>query len=172
MKAKRYTTAMLIALMFATASIQAQSARRPVTKDKKERARTTSTYNKETSSQKAKSTKPARKAQTQQVRKTVAFRMIDQVTQFEALADTLFEAGIDPNDLDQLRELKTSLAANLERIDEFVERRLDSDVEGDKTTRRLLDISKRLRTVETGTNTATDTLPNVNLWKTETVISV
>ena len=59
---------MLIALMFATASIQAQSARRPVTKDKKERARTTSTYNKETSSQKAKSTKPARKAQTQQVR--------------------------------------------------------------------------------------------------------
>jgi PAS domain S-box-containing protein len=105
-------------------------------------------------------------AQTQQVRKTVAFRMVDQVTQFEALADTLFEAGIDPTDLDQLRELKTSLAANLERIDEFVERRLDSDVEGDKTTRRLLDMSKRLRTVEAGVNTAANSLPKVNLWKT------
>jgi len=68
MKAKQYTTAMLIALVFATASIQAQSARRPVTQDKKERARTTSTYKKETTSQKAKSTQPARKAQTQQVR--------------------------------------------------------------------------------------------------------
>lgn len=51
---------MLIALIFATASIQAQSARRPVTKENKERARTTSTYQRETSTQKAKSTQPAR----------------------------------------------------------------------------------------------------------------
>ena len=53
MKAKRYTIAMLIALIFATASIQAQSARRPVEKDKKERAKTTSTYKRETTSHKA-----------------------------------------------------------------------------------------------------------------------
>ena len=72
MKAKRYTTAMLIALIFATASIQAQSARRPVTQEKKERARTTSTYKRETTSHKAKSTQPARTAQTQQVRKQSA----------------------------------------------------------------------------------------------------
>lgn len=68
MKAKRYTTAMLIALIFATASIQAQSARRPVTQDKNERAKTSSTYKRETSSTRAKSTQPARKAQTKQVR--------------------------------------------------------------------------------------------------------
>ncbi len=68
MKAKRYTTVMLIALIFATASIQAQSARRPVTQEKKERARSTKTYSRESTSQKAKSIQPARKAQTQQVR--------------------------------------------------------------------------------------------------------
>ena len=72
MKAKRYTTAMLIALVFATASIQAQSARRPATQEKKEKARTTSTYKRESTSQKAKSTKPARQAQTKQVRKQPA----------------------------------------------------------------------------------------------------
>ncbi|MEA3462450.1 MAG: hypothetical protein U9R49_11265 [Bacteroidota bacterium] len=69
MKTKRYTTATLIALVFATASIQAQSARRLVTQEKKERARTTTTYKRESTSQKAKSTQPARKVQTQQVRK-------------------------------------------------------------------------------------------------------
>jgi len=72
MKAKRYTTAMLIALVFATASIQAQSARRPATQEKKEKARTTSTYKRESTSQKAKSTQPAKKAQTKQVRKQSA----------------------------------------------------------------------------------------------------
>ena len=59
---------MLIALVFATATIQAQSARRPVTQEKKERARPTRTYSRETSSQKVKSTQPARKAETKQVR--------------------------------------------------------------------------------------------------------
>jgi hypothetical protein len=68
MKAKRYTTVMLIALIFATVSIQAQSARRPVTQEKKERARTTSAYKRESTSKKAKSTQPARTAQTKQVR--------------------------------------------------------------------------------------------------------
>jgi len=65
MKAKQYTIAMLIALIFATASIQAQSARRPVAQDKKERARTSSTY-------KAKSTQAARKSQAREVRSTQA----------------------------------------------------------------------------------------------------
>ncbi len=68
MKAKRYISTMLITLVFATASIQAQSARRPVSQERKERSKTTSTYKRESSSQKAKSTQPARKAQTKQVR--------------------------------------------------------------------------------------------------------
>ncbi len=59
---------MLIALVFATTTIQAQSARRPVTQEKKERARTSSTYKKETTSHKAKSSQPARQVQTKQVR--------------------------------------------------------------------------------------------------------
>ena len=67
MKAKRYTTATLIALVFATASIQAQSARRSSTEGKKEGTKTTRTYTRETTSQKAKSIQPTRKAQTQQV---------------------------------------------------------------------------------------------------------
>jgi len=68
MKAKRYISTMLITLVFATASIQAQSARRPASQEKKERARTTSTYKRESTSQKAKSTQPARQTQTKQVR--------------------------------------------------------------------------------------------------------
>jgi len=63
MKAKNYTIAMLIALIFAAANIQAQSARRPVTQEKKERARTASTYKKETTTTKAKNSQPARKTQ-------------------------------------------------------------------------------------------------------------
>ena len=50
---------MLIALIFAVASIQAQSARRPVAQQKKERERT---------AQKAESTKPARKVHSTQAR--------------------------------------------------------------------------------------------------------
>lgn len=79
MKAKRYTTAMLIALVFATASIQAQSARRPATQEKKEKARTTQPARQaqtkqvrsqqSKSTQKARTSQPARTAQTQQVRK-------------------------------------------------------------------------------------------------------
>ena len=65
MKTKIYTTAMLIALVFATASIQAQTARRSSTQ-KKERAKTTKTQVRETSSQKARSTQPARKVKSQQ----------------------------------------------------------------------------------------------------------
>ena len=68
MKAKQYTTVMLIALIFASASIQAQSARRPATPEKKERARTEKTYKKETSASKAQNTQPARQVQANQVR--------------------------------------------------------------------------------------------------------
>jgi hypothetical protein len=66
MKAKRNIIAMLIALFFAAANIQAQSARRPVTQEKKERARTASTYQKETKSNKAKGT-PVRREQARTV---------------------------------------------------------------------------------------------------------
>jgi len=68
MKTKRYTSATLIALVFATASIQAQSTRRSSTEGKRESAKTTRTYTRETTSQKAKTIQPARKAKTQQVR--------------------------------------------------------------------------------------------------------
>lgn len=61
MKTRNYTFAMLIALVFAVTTIQAQSARRPATQEKKERARTSTTY-------KAKSTQPEQKAQSPQVR--------------------------------------------------------------------------------------------------------
>ncbi len=43
-------------------------------------------------------------AHSQQVRRTVGYRMEDQVAQFEELATSLFDAGIDPGDLDQLIE--------------------------------------------------------------------
>jgi hypothetical protein len=68
MKAKRYTIAMLIALIFATAGIKGQSARRPVTKENKERARTESIHKKETTSSKARSNQPVRKAEVAQTR--------------------------------------------------------------------------------------------------------
>lgn len=60
MKAKKYTIATLIAMIFATVSIQAQSARRPVAQEKKERSRTTSIHKRETSSTKATSPQHAR----------------------------------------------------------------------------------------------------------------
>jgi len=62
MKAKQYTTAMLIALVFTTTAIQAQSARRPANQHKQERARTTSTHQKVTKSQTVKKSQPARSA--------------------------------------------------------------------------------------------------------------
>lgn len=70
MKTKRYTTAMLIALVFATASIQAQSARRPVSQENKEGARTTTTIKstQQTRSPQARTTQPARNVQAKQVR--------------------------------------------------------------------------------------------------------
>jgi hypothetical protein len=78
MKAKKYTIAMLIALVFAAANIQAQSARRPVTQEKKERERTTNSYQKKTTATKAKSVQPARKVQTAQARNQQAGRAQQQ----------------------------------------------------------------------------------------------
>lgn len=63
MKTKLYTTAMLIALVFATASIQAQPARRPMTQEK-EGAKATRTQ--------ARSTQPARKVESQQAQQKKA----------------------------------------------------------------------------------------------------
>ena len=106
-------------------------------------------------------------AHSQQVRRTVGYRMEDQVAQFEALATKLFEAGIDPGDLEQLREFRSDLVANLERIDGLVERRLDADLEGDRTIRTVLGIGERLRTAEVTVGPESeDTSSNVSLWKT------
>ena len=106
-------------------------------------------------------------APSHQVRGTVGYRMEDQVAQFESLATTLFEAGIDPGDLEQLREFKSDLVANLERIDGLVERRLDADLEGDRTITTLLDIGERLRAAEVAIGPeSVDTSSNAKLWKT------
>jgi len=107
-------------------------------------------------------------AQTQQVRRTVAFRMDDQVSQFETLATSLFKAGIDPSDLEQLRKFKFDLVDNLKRIDRLVARRLDADVESGKTIRTILDIGERLRRAEIAVEPKSEsTSSSVDLWKTE-----
>ena len=89
MKTKLYTTAMLIALVFATASIQAQSARRPATQEK-EGAKATRTQVREVSSQKARSTQPARKVESRQAnqKKATPARKVNtqQVRQNQAKA--------------------------------------------------------------------------------------
>jgi hypothetical protein len=83
MKTKRYISAMLVAMIVATASIQAQTAQRSRPEDKQERPKTTSGQVRKAPSQKAssarthgkvqsqqaqqrKATSPARKVQTQQ----------------------------------------------------------------------------------------------------------
>jgi len=63
---------MLIALVFTTASMHAQSARRSATHETKERTRTSATYKKASTSQKARSTQPATKLQAQHIRKEQA----------------------------------------------------------------------------------------------------
>ena len=79
MKAKKYTTATLIALVFATASIQAQSTRRAASQDKREETKATRTYTRKSTPQKARSvqvrkqqprtTESARQTHTTQVSK-------------------------------------------------------------------------------------------------------
>ncbi len=87
MKTKQYTTAMLIAMIFATASIQGQTARRPVTKETKER--TTQKQTVQTKQpvrhvqtkqvqQRQRTTQPARQVQTKQVRQ-VQTKQVRQV---------------------------------------------------------------------------------------------
>jgi hypothetical protein len=66
MKTKQYISAMLVALIFATASIQAQTARRPKTQDREQAAKTSRSQLRETPSKNARSTQPARKVQQQQ----------------------------------------------------------------------------------------------------------
>lgn len=105
-------------------------------------------------------------AQNQQVRRTVLFRMNDQISQFETLATSLFEAGISSSDLEQLRELKTDLVANLKRIDGLVEHRLDADLESGGTIRTILDIGDRLRRVEVTADPKSKSVSSfVDPWK-------
>ena len=74
MKTIKYTAAMLIALIFATASIHAQSARRTVSQEKREPARTTRTQTArkaetaQVRTQQNRNSQAARKAETTQVR--------------------------------------------------------------------------------------------------------
>jgi hypothetical protein len=72
MKTNLYKTALLIALVFATVSIQAQSARRSTTQDKKERTTTVRTSARQTSAPKAKSTQAARNVKQQPAKKAPA----------------------------------------------------------------------------------------------------
>ncbi len=74
MKTRKYTAALLIALIFATASIHAQSARRTVSQEQREPARTTRTQTArkaetaQVRTQQNRSSQAARKAETTQVR--------------------------------------------------------------------------------------------------------
>ena len=69
MKTRQYTIAMLIALIFFTITIQAQSTRRSATQDKKEKTPATRSYTKKSTTQKARATQPARQVQKQQVQR-------------------------------------------------------------------------------------------------------
>jgi hypothetical protein len=68
MKAKQHISATLIALIFASVSIQAQSARPSGTLEKREVSKATRTSTRETTSHKAKSIQPERNVQARQVR--------------------------------------------------------------------------------------------------------
>ncbi|MEN8226831.1 MAG: hypothetical protein ABFS38_01660 [Bacteroidota bacterium] len=69
MKTRQYTIAILIALIFGTFTIQAQSNRRSTPQDKKEKTPATRSYTKKSTPQKARTTQPARQAQKQQVQR-------------------------------------------------------------------------------------------------------
>ena len=69
---------MLIALVFSTASIQAQSARRSVTHDNKERTRTSTTHKNASTPQKVRSSQPDTKLQAQHVRSQSARKVQTQ----------------------------------------------------------------------------------------------
>jgi len=86
MKTKKYITATLIAMIFTTAALFAQSARRPASQERKERPSATRTQTREVKEQKTqatqhsrqvnkqqanrqRNTQPARRVQTQQVQK-------------------------------------------------------------------------------------------------------
>jgi len=66
MKTKHYISAMLVALVFATVSIQAQTARRPKAQEKEQAHRTSRSQLREAPSKKARSTQPERKVKAQQ----------------------------------------------------------------------------------------------------------
>ncbi|MCK5135515.1 MAG: hypothetical protein KAR19_06970, partial [Bacteroidales bacterium] len=60
MKTRGYTTAMLMALFLGTVSINAQTARRSVTQEQKERTTATRSQARSESTKKARTTQPAR----------------------------------------------------------------------------------------------------------------
>jgi len=76
MKTKHYISAMLVALIFATASIQAQTARRAKTQDREQAAKTSKSQVRETPSKKVRSTQPARKVQEQQAARQIPSRYV------------------------------------------------------------------------------------------------
>ena len=83
MKTKQYISATLIALVFATAGMQAQTARRSGPQEK-ERPGTTTTQVKENNTQKARSTQPARQVNTAQARQNNAKAPARQVNTAQA----------------------------------------------------------------------------------------
>ncbi|MDX1401185.1 MAG: hypothetical protein R3245_04620, partial [Kiloniellales bacterium] len=104
-------------------------------------------------------------ANSQQNRRTVAFRMDDQVMQFEDLARSLFQSGVEPHDLEQLKGFKANLITNLQRLDELVDRRLQADVTSDRMLDQIIDLNHRLRAAALSMESASsDTAPTVWLW--------
>jgi len=69
MKTKKYITATLIAMVFTSATVFAQSARRPASQERKEKTTATRTQPREVKKKTAHTTQPARKVQTQQAQR-------------------------------------------------------------------------------------------------------
>jgi hypothetical protein len=103
MKTKKYTAAMLIALVFATASIQAQSARGPANQEKRAPARTTATQ-------------PERKAQTSQVRTTQARNTQPVRKEETAQVRTMQARNTQPVRKEETSQVRTTQARNTQPV--------------------------------------------------------
>ena len=106
MKTNLYKTALLIALVFATVSIQAQSARRPAPQNEKERTASVRTSARQTSATKAKSTQAARSVNKQTAKKAPAQQVHKQPVK-KAPAQQVHKQPVKKTPAQQVRTQRT-----------------------------------------------------------------
>ena len=97
MKTRGYTTAMLMALFLGTVSINAQTARRSVTQEQKERTTATRSQARSESTKKARTTQPARQVQKQQVQRQRATQPARQVQKQQVQRNANTHSGTSRN---------------------------------------------------------------------------